>query len=402
VFNWWGGRPCPPSSSNGRRAGTPAPLHIWFQTLLLSAGIPYGGQAAIEGVMMKGREHAALAIRRRDGRIEILEREAKSRWPRLAATPLIRGVAILIDMFGLGTWALRESAKRYEADALSAEEEKKRVKTADAEGLGALAASATPVPDPQLGEPKESLGQSIVMIASVVIALLIFKVLPSVASTFIFGWLGWARLAEIDHPTLLQQFLANGIEGIVKFSIFIGYVWGVGRMAEIRRVFEYHGAEHIVINAYEDDPKNQDIRFIQSHGVAHPRCGTSFIAILILMSVFLFTLLDWALLSAGAPSAGNLPVWYIRWPLRIIGLLPLAGISYEIIRAAFKYYGNPLLRPLLRFGMLFQVLTVRRPADDQVEVSLAAFNRVRYLTEGIPEPEVQQVREAEAAGAFVA
>ena len=82
----------------------------------------------------------------------------------------------------------------------------------------------------------------------------------------------------------------------------------------------------------------------------------------------------------------NLPAWYLRWPLRIVGLIPLAGISYEVIKAAFKYYGNPLLRPLLRFGMLFQALTTRRPSDDQVRVSLAAFNRARFLTEGIPEP----------------
>jgi uncharacterized protein YqhQ len=192
------------------------------------------------------------------------------------------------------------------------------------------------------------------------------------------------------------------IEGLVKFAIFVGYVWGVGRMAEIRRVFEYHGAEHIVINAYEDDEHNQEMRFIQGHGVAHPRCGTSFIAILILMSIILFTLFDWWLIAGGAPLREDIPIWWLRWPLRIVGLLPLAGISYEIIRAAFKYYANPVLRPLLRFGMLFQVLTVRRPSDDQVEVSLASFNRVRYLTEGIAEPVRQQVLEAEAAGAFVA
>ncbi len=373
--------------------------------LLLSSGIPYGGQAAIEGVMMKGREHAALAVRRRDGRIEVIERIAKPRWPRLSATPLIRGVVILIDMFGLGTWALRESARRYEIDALSAEEEKKRAKQAGNEADAVMiATTGTPVPIVDV-EQKESVGQTILLVVSMLIAMLVFKVLPAAATTGVFMLaksLGWLSPDEIAARTIGVQFLANAIEGVIKFSIFVGYVWGVGRMAEIRRVFEYHGAEHIVINAYEDDEKNQDMRFIQSHGVAHPRCGTSFIAILILMSIFLFTLLDWALVNAGAPVANHLPVWWVRWPLRIVGLLPLAGLSYEIIRAAFKYYSNPILRPLLRFGMLFQVLTVRRPADDQVEVSLAAFNRVRFLTEGIPEPEKQAVREAEAAGAFVA
>jgi uncharacterized protein YqhQ len=79
-------------------------------------------------------------------------------------------------------------------------------------------------------------------------------------------------------------------------------------------------------------------------------------------------------------------LWWLRWPLRVIGLVPLSGISYEVIKAAFKYYGNPLLRPLLRFGMLFQALTTRRPSDEQVAVSLASFNRARFLSEGIAEP----------------
>jgi uncharacterized protein YqhQ len=385
-----------------RRISGLAARYPAFRLLLLSSAIPYGGQAAIEGVMMKGREHAALAVRRSDGRIEVIEREAKSRWPRLSATPFVRGVAILIDMFGLGSWALRESARRFEIDAQNADDEKKRAKSADLQGDAATVAT-TPVPalNTQAGEEKQGAAQTITMVISVIIALLVFKVLPVAASSGIWhlivkaGWEGAG--SAYGHAAVVDI-----IEGVIKFTIFVGYVWSVGRLAEIRRVFEYHGAEHIVINAYEDDEHNQEMRFIQSHGVAHPRCGTSFIAILILMSIVLFTLLDWWLIAAHAPLHEDIPIWYFRWPLRIVGLLPLAGISYEIIRAAFKYYANPLLRPLLRFGMLFQVLTVRRPSDDQVEVSLASFNRVRFLTEGIVEPITEQVREAEAAGAFVA
>lgn len=390
----------------GRRLLTPLRL------ALLAPAIPYGGQAAIEGVMMKGREHAALAIRRRDGRIEVLERAAKARWPKLTVLPLIRGVAILIDMFGLGTWALRQSAHRYEIDALAEEEEKKRAKEAGHAADAVMAATtATPALNvPTDDAPKNSLGQTLLLAFSFLLAILIFKVAPAAATTGVFKLatlFGWLTPDDLAARTIGVQFIANAIEGVIKLSIFVGYVYFVGKMAEIRRVFEYHGAEHIVINAYEDDPKNQDMRFIQSHGVAHPRCGTSFIAILILMSIFVFTLLDWALIAWGVPVHNNLPVWWIRWPMRIIGLLPLAGLSYEIIRAAFKYYGNPFLRPLLRFGMLFQVLTVRRPDDDQVEVSLAAFNRVRFLTEGIAEPSRPQIapaagHPAETAGAYVA
>jgi uncharacterized protein YqhQ len=154
------------------------------------------------------------------------------------------------------------------------------------------------------------------------------------------------------------------------------------------------------------------MRFIQSHGVAHPRCGTSFLAIMILLGVLLYTVIDylfirlgpaitaalpeWWLnakgvflglhLDLGPAVQNNIPAWWIRWPLRVLALPLLAGLSYEVIRAAFRYFTNPLIRPLLRFGMLFQVLTVRRPSDDQVEVSLASFNRVKQLTEGEHDP----------------
>jgi uncharacterized protein YqhQ len=336
---------------------------------LLAPAIPYGGQAAIEGVMMKGTAHVALAVRRRDGRIEVLERGAKARFPKLAAMPGIRGLVILIDMLGLGMWALRESAHRFEVDAVAAE--------AEAKGQPAPAATQ------EAAAP--SMAQQIVMIVSLLIALVLFKVAPAAATTGIYSLLGWQH-----EPTLAQQFVSNLVEGAIKFGIFVGYIWLVGRIAEIKRVFEYHGAEHIVINAYEDDSANQDVAFIQTHSVAHPRCGTSFIVILILLSVVLFTLLDWLLILWGAPSHNARPAAYLQWPLRIVGLIPLAGLSYEVIKAAFKCYTNPLLRPLLRFGMLFQTLTTRRPSDAQIEVSLASFNRARFLSEGIPEPPLPQ------------
>jgi len=348
---------------------------------LLAPATPYGGQAAMEGVMMKGKQHAALAMRRRSGKIELLDREVKTMFPGIVQLPLVRGFFILWDMFVLGLWALRESSKRYEADMLAAEAEKNGKK------------------EVRSAEDKPNWVQNIILGISLVIALVIFKIVPAAAVTGIFSLAGWNALSEIADPTLAQQFWANLIEGVIKLGIFVGYIWSVGKISEIARVFEYHGAEHIVINAYEDDPENQDIEFIQSHGVAHPRCGTSFIAILIVSSIVLFTLMDWAIVSwYPALVVDNIPVWYVRWPLRIIGLIPLAGLSYEIIKAAFRYYGNPLIRPLLRFGMIFQALTTRRPSDEQVEVSLRSFNRARYLTEGIPEPLPRAAEEPVAAG----
>lgn len=332
--------------------------------------------------MMKGKAHAALALRRRSGRIEVLDRPFSSRFPRLTSLPFLRGAFILIDMFGIGLWALRESSHRYELDyAKAAPGEPGGVVSGPDTGEAAAEAAETE------SAPPPSLGQNIMMAVSLVIALLLFKAAPAMATSWIFGLAGLPLLRETLDPTFGQQLLANGVEGLIKLGIFVGYIWGVGRIPEIGRVFEYHGAEHIVINAYEDDQSNQDMAFIQKHPVAHPRCGTSFIAIMILLSILLFSVIDFLIVHTWPGLAvHNLPVFWLRWPLRILGLIPLAGLSYEIIRAAFRYFGNPFIRPLLKFGMLFQALTVRRPSDEQVEVSLASFNRARYLTEGIPEP----------------
>jgi len=359
------------TSGPARHPGLPRRA-LWLGALLATPILPYGGQAAIEGVMMKGTANAALAVRRRDGSIEVIDRGAKPRFPRLAALPFVRGLFILADMLSLGMWALSESARRFELDHPSSGEVPK-----PDEHRAAAKAGATP-----------TFAEQLMMVLSLILALVIFKIVPAAAVTGIFALLGWGPLHQIAAPTFSQQLLANAIEGAIKLGIFVAYIWGVGRLADVRRVFEYHGAEHIVINAYEHDPDDQQLAFIQSHGVAHPRCGTSFIVILVLLSVLLFAVLDWALLAAGVPARNSLPVWWVRWPLRIVGLIPLAGISYEIIKAGFRYYGNPLLRPLLRFGMLFQALTTRRPSNEQVQVSLAALNRARRLTEGIAEPPV--------------
>jgi uncharacterized protein YqhQ len=378
----------------------------WLMPLLAAPTLPYGGQAAIEGVMMKGTNHAALAMRRRTGELEVLDREVPSRFGRLARTPFVRGFFILWDMMTLGMWAIRESSARFEADMEAAEREKKGEENVEAK-----------LPE-NAGKP--GILQTVMMIVSLAVALLVFKVLPAAAATGAFSLMGWQSLGEIANPTVWQQLLANSIEGIVKLSIFIAYIWSIGKIAEIARVFQYHGAEHIVINAYEaDQEKVQDVSFVKGFTTAHPRCGTSFIVILILLSIVLFTLLDWALVAAGpaitaalpewwlqakwlgAAVQDNIPAWYLRWPLRILALPLLSGLSYEIIKAAFRFYGNPLLRPLLRFGMLFQALTTRFPTDDQIRVSLASFNRARYLTEGIEEPEISKERgltlEAEGA-----
>ncbi len=304
---------------------------------------PYGGQAVIEGVMMKGRKHAAVALRRKSGEIQVVERELKSRFPYwLTRAYFLRGFFLLWDMLGLGLWALNRSQDAYLEDA---------------------------------GEKPDTKGANLMFILTaivgVVLALAIFKLLPT-------------SLVDAVNAYVVPVSgtgLRNTLEGILKFGIFVGYVAAIGLMPDIRRVFMYHGAEHTVINAYEHDPTRHDADFIARHSRLHPRCGTSFIAILIVISVIIYYLFDRWLLELGVPAAGQWPVWWVRWPLRILLIPLLAGFSYEVLKGAFALRKTVVILPLIYFGMLFQILTTRRPTRDQIEVAQASLDAVRSREE---------------------
>lgn len=333
----------PPSAPDAHTASAPT------ESRAQSKPHPYGGQAVIEGVMIKGRTHAAVAVRRKDGSIDVTLRGLTSRFPHwLTQAYFLRGFFLLWDMLGLGFWALNISQNKYLED---------------------------------LGEkPAEGKGSQFqffaLAAAAIVLALAIFKLLPTYAADLVntyvyaFGSVGWNNL----------------IEGGFKFCVFVGYVSLIGLMPDVRRVFMYHGAEHAAVSAYEDDPaRGNDAGFAEAHSRLHPRCGTSFIAILIVASIALYYLLDGWLLALGAPAAGGWPIWYLRWPLRILAIPLLAGISYEILKGAYALRRFILLRPLIYFGMLFQVLTTRVPGREQIEVAVAALEAVRRAEESPPE-----------------
>jgi len=332
---------------------SPLQLHaIWCSTLSAPAGekaetrgklYPYGGQAVIEGVLMKGREHAAVALRRKSGDIQVVDKQLKSRFPQwLTRAPFVRGFFLLWDMMGLGMWALNHSQDAYMEDA---------------------------------GEKVEHKGTNwifvITAIIGVVLALAIFKLLP----TFLVDVID-TRIIPVAGAGL-----RNTLEGILKFGVFVGYVTAIGLMPDIRRVFMYHGAEHTVINAYEHDPTRHDADFIARHSRLHPRCGTSFIAILIVISVIIYYFIDRWLVELGVPAAGQWPVWWVRWPLRILLIPLLAGVSYEVLKGAFALRKTVIILPLIYFGMLFQILTTRRPTRDQIEVAQASLDAVRSREE---------------------
>lgn len=275
-----------------------------------------GGQAVIEGVMMRAPSAWAVAVRRPDGAIEAVTHELPrlSSRSRLARIPFVRGVMVLGESLTLGFRSLSWSAQK----AVGEDEE--------------------PLTGRQLGFS---------MFFALVAFLAIFILLP----------LGAARLLE---PLIGDsKILFNLVDGTVRVLMFVGYIWAIGRSAEIRKVFQYHGAEHKTIHAYEGgDPLS--VEAIQKYRPEHPRCGTSFLLIVVIASLIVFTLI-------GRPG----------WPLLIasrVVLIPvIAGAAYEILKFSGAHGGQRLGRILAAPGLWLQRLTTGQPDDAQVEVAVTSL-----------------------------
>lgn len=278
----------------------------------------YGGQAVIEGVMMRGSKAVAIAMRAPSNEIIIHKEKLGGIYKsRLTKIPFLRGLVMLWDALGLGVRALTLSANT------------------------------------QTGE-EEKLEGPILYI--------------TIGISLLFG-IGLFFLAPAFVGQLTERFLGlnawygNLIEGIIRLALLIGYIWLVGRLPDIRRVFAYHGAEHKTINAYEAGleltPTN-----VSTCSLEHPRCGTSFLLTLVVFSVLLFSLL------------GPLPMAW-RLTSRILLLPVLAGLAYEYIRWTARHISSPLVRTIVKPNLALQRLTTREPTLDMLEVSIAAFNTMR-------------------------
>lgn len=296
-----------------------------------------GGQAVIEGVMMKGTETYAVAVRKAGGEILVrdfpLSRGAVQR--RFSRTPVVRGVVTMGAMLVIGYRALQFSADEAIADADVAE--------ATAKG------GAAP--------RKEAGGNGLAMAGALALALLLgvglFFWLPLVAT----------RGISVLVPALSGRVAFNLIDGVVRVLVFVAYVLGIGAIGDIRRIFQYHGAEHKVVNAYE---KKADLspESVASFSCLHPRCGTSFLLFVMVISIAVFSFIphDSSLLTKAL----------MRLPL----LPAVAGISYEILRLSARKADSPIFRALIAPGLLLQRLTTREPDLPQIEVAIASFRRV--------------------------
>ncbi len=290
----------------------------------------YGGQAVIEGVMMRSPRYFAVACRAPDGsiivRAEPLRNTLVGRLQFLNR-PFLRGILMLVDAIALGIKALHFSAEVQVQN------------------------------DPDAPPPSKTVQDIAIGGAAILgfgIGILLFFVIP----TLLTDWLrreGWGSFEQ------------NLMDGILRITIFLGYVGVIGLMPNIRRVFQYHGAEHKAINALEEGLP-VTIENARDQTRLHPRCGTTFVLLVLIVSIFVFALL-------GRPHA------YIRIPMHIALLPIIASFTYEVIRLAGMFRTGFFTRVLLAPGIWSQYLTTREPTDDQIEVAVVALQKVQELEE---------------------
>jgi uncharacterized protein YqhQ len=290
--------------------------------LVAKRDAPVGGQAVLEGVMMRGVAVWAVAVRTPEGQIEV-ESETLVPWAkrhRAWRLPVIRGVVALAESMKIGFRALAMSANAQMEE--------------DEEG------------------EKEEIGGwiwGLTIVFSLLLSIGLFFVVPVGLTSLIKDQLG--------SPLLFWL-----IEGILRTAIFIGYIVAISKMPDLRRVFEYHGAEHKTISCYEAEDELIPSR-AKLYSRLHPRCGTSFLLIVMVLAIFVF-----------API--GLPAWYWLVLSRILGIPLIAGLSYEVIKWAGKNRNKRWVRALMWPGLMLQNLTTREPDEEQLAVAIAALEAV--------------------------
>ena len=297
----------------------------------------YGGQAVMEGVMMRGQRQMAVAVRQPDGRIALYSEPLNS-WvyrSRVRHWPLVRGVFVLWDALLLGMRALTLSANV----AIAGEE------------LGAGEEAPAGVAGPMLW---------VTVAIALAFAVGLFFVLPLLIIHFLDRWIASAVVSNL-------------VEGVIRLAILLGYLLLIGQMRDIRRVFGYHGAEHKAINAYEAG-EPLDVPSVQRQSTLHTRCGTGFLLVVVLLSIVVFVFL-------GRPP---LP---LRILSRIVLVPAIAAVAYEFIRFGAAHYGNRLVRLLLTPSLALQRVTTRQPEDGMVETAIVALKRVLIADEQLTHEE---------------
>lgn len=273
-----------------------------------------GGQAVIEGVMMRNKDKVAVAMRTKEG-IKVKDQPFKSLASRygIFKLPLVRGAVGLFEMLILGMKALTLSANEQ------SEEE---------------------------GEELSKMELALTITVALCLTVLLFIVIPFfVARIF------------VDKGILF-----NTIDGLLRIGIFVGYLGAISLMSDVKRIFEYHGAEHKAVNCYEAG-KDLSVENVSKFSTVHPRCGTTFVVIVLVISIIVFSLIT---------HEG----WLVKLLSRVLLLPVIAGVSYEFLKFGGAHYKNKVVAFFLQPGLWFQRITTREPSKDQVEVAIAALRRV--------------------------
>jgi uncharacterized protein YqhQ len=283
-----------------------------------------GGQAVIEGVMMKGRKAWTVAVRGPKGEIH-LKKEKLSDIPGILKLPVIRGFIALFHAMFIGIKAIEFSAnKAYE------EEE---------------------------GKPLNSVAMGATIALSMLLGIGLFILFPLYATKLI---------GLVFDSVSTSSVLFNLVDGIIRVAVFLAYIIAIGMWKDMRRIFEYHGAEHKVIHAYENG-KELTVNNIREHSPLHPRCGTSFLLIVMVISIFTFSFIpqEWSFIN--------------KFLSRLVLIPLIAGLSYEFLRLSAKMKHNALMHMLIVPGLLLQKLTTREPDEAQIEVAVKALKEVLAL-----------------------
>ncbi len=295
----------------------------------------YGGQALLEGVLMRGSSYVAAAMRAPDGQVvvksEALQGIYKS---KIAKLPVLRGLVLLWDALVLGTRYLVESANAQLEDNSSGES----------------------TSSPQKSERIEGAALYSTVGVSLLIAVGIFFILPVILGD------GIGKLISAS------EFWRNVIEGVIRLIFLLLYVWGIGKMKDIERFFAYHGAEHKTINAFEAGVE-MTVENVMQYPLEHPRCGTGFLLSVMVISVLVFALL------------GPLPLLF-KILSRLLLLPVVVVLAYEYMRWTANHLDSPIVRILVKPNLLLQRLTTRPPTPDMVEVALTSFKAMLQLEEG--------------------
>lgn len=288
-----------------------------------------GGQAVIEGVMMKNKDQCAVAVRKPDHEIEIKKETRKSLRDRYKAAdlPVIRGIVTFVESLVMGMQTLNYSSSFFEEE----EEEKERSEE-----------------EKKRDEKKESILMGVIMVFSILFAIGLFVLMPFFVS-------------EALRRVVRSAQLRGLIEGMIRVVLFIAYVKLISCMEDIRRVFMYHGAEHKSINCIENGLE-LTVDNVRKQSMAHKRCGTSFMLFVMLISILFFMFI----------VVGNM---WLRMALRILLIPVIAGLSYEFIRFAGSH-DNPVVNALSKPGLWLQSLTTREPDDEMIEVAIASVEAV--------------------------